>query len=775
MTRAALLASAAVGTVAAWTVTASAGTLWAADLWSHPFYAGNSAWAWSWWSYMARPAARADLGSSLFTGALAASLPLGLAIRFGAARALSANPLHGTTGWLNDREAKAGGFSFSRQPRPDSIVIGTRGRGLLRRYVGLPGEEHAALTAKTRSGKGVSVVVPNALNWSGSLVAFSVKRDVFDASAGHRARLGDRVFVFDLSDPQRRTHRWNPLGYVRRGAVETYGDIYRAMWFLVPETKANNPYFNDAARKLAAAVAVILAETPSARLNVAEVLNTVQRPDWPTYLGGLIEDARAAGRPYSRSATNVALWMIANAGEKEVRDVIGTLTTALALWDDPVVASATAESDFDIGELRDRRMAVFVCGGPADIRIYRPVYGLFWQQLVQRGTRVEFGRDPGHKHRVLGILDEFWALGKQDVLADASAFTASYGFRWCYVQQSEEQSVSAFGKEGAANLFTNTGARLDFGGMDREAAEKISKWAGDNTVKARSRSRPKFMAWALPAKQTESESERPRPLVLPQEIQRLDGEKLLVRRGRLHLFKLDRIAWFRDPWFRHFGWDADPARKPLGPPPPDIAPLPVAVEREDVEAVRARRQEAAERFEAAAQQQATEEHEKAEAKREAAEQKAEAKRVEAERKAVAKRAETERKAEAARRDAERKAEAEAERERQEQEGERHAAHRRLEALRAAHRDATTKAGETAGEALDAAAKASSAAEAARLARTNAKGGDEAAGAEAARLAVLAAAATEVARQAKQRASAATRDAQTAAKRLEAFTHALALV
>jgi type IV secretion system protein VirD4 len=276
--RAALLASTAVAAAAAWTVAASAGTLWAADLWSHPYFAHGPSWAWSWWHYMGRPDTRAALGPSLLTGAAAASLPFGLAVRHGMARLRGASSLHGKTGWLSDREAKAGGFSFSRLPRPDSIVIGTRGRGPLRRYVGLPGEEHAALTAKTRSGKGVSVVVPNALNWSGSLVCFSVKRDVFEAAAGHRTRMGDAVFVFDLSDPQRRTHRWNPLGYVRRGEVETYGDIYRAMWFLVPETKANNPYFNDAARKMAAAVAVILAETPGARLNVAEVLNAVQRP-----------------------------------------------------------------------------------------------------------------------------------------------------------------------------------------------------------------------------------------------------------------------------------------------------------------------------------------------------------------------------------------------------------------------------------------------------------------------------------------------------------------
>ena len=84
---------------------------------------------------------------------------------------------------------------------------------------------------------------------------------------------------------------------------------------------------------------------------------------------------------------------------------------------------------------------------------------------MQLNPRAEFGRGPPRVHRVLGTLDEFWALGKRDVLADAAAFTASFGCRWAYVQQSQEQSVSALGEAGAWNLFSSTGTRLDFGGM----------------------------------------------------------------------------------------------------------------------------------------------------------------------------------------------------------------------------------------------------------------------------------------------------------------------
>ena len=72
--------------------------------------------------------------------------------------------------------------------------------------------------------------------------------------------------------------------------------------------------------------------------------------------------------------------------------------------------------------------------------------------------------------------------------------------------------------------------------------------------------------------------------MLPQEIQRLPGRELLVRRGALHLFKLDRVVSHRDPWFKHLAWSSDPGHRPLGPPPLEVPRLQVRVEREDVAA-----------------------------------------------------------------------------------------------------------------------------------------------------------------------------------------------
>ena len=71
----------------------------------------------------------------------------------------------------------------------DGIILGRRGR----RCLMLAGQQGVALAAPPRAGKGTGVVVPNALNWPGSLVCVDIKRENWTITAGFRAPLGPGV------------------------------------------------------------------------------------------------------------------------------------------------------------------------------------------------------------------------------------------------------------------------------------------------------------------------------------------------------------------------------------------------------------------------------------------------------------------------------------------------------------------------------------------------------------------------------------------------------
>ncbi len=96
--------------------------------------------------------------------------------------------LHGDARFATRREIAAAGLLG-----PEGIILGARGR----RCLMLAGQQGVALAAPPRAGKGTGVVVPNALNWPGSLVCIDIKRENWTLTAGYRARSGQACYLFD--------------------------------------------------------------------------------------------------------------------------------------------------------------------------------------------------------------------------------------------------------------------------------------------------------------------------------------------------------------------------------------------------------------------------------------------------------------------------------------------------------------------------------------------------------------------------------------------------
>ncbi len=84
-------------------------------------------------------------------------------------------------------------------------------------YLRHDGPEHVMSFAPTRSGKGVGLVVPTLLSWTGSTVVHDIKGENWTLTAGWRARFS-HCLLFNPTDA--RSARYNPLLEVRRGADE---------------------------------------------------------------------------------------------------------------------------------------------------------------------------------------------------------------------------------------------------------------------------------------------------------------------------------------------------------------------------------------------------------------------------------------------------------------------------------------------------------------------------------------------------------------------------
>jgi type IV secretion system protein VirD4 len=92
----------------------------------------------------------------------------------------------------------------------DGIIVG-RYNG---KFLTLAGQQHILLSAPTRSGKGVGIVIPNLLAWNDSVVVLDIKQENWGITSKFRELHGQKCFLFNPLAADYKTHKYNPLGYI---------------------------------------------------------------------------------------------------------------------------------------------------------------------------------------------------------------------------------------------------------------------------------------------------------------------------------------------------------------------------------------------------------------------------------------------------------------------------------------------------------------------------------------------------------------------------------
>ncbi len=560
--RTALLGSTAIAVAGGWLVSASAIFLYGTGLIGHVAYTPDL-----WLSYLPYAGENATVADWL---AISGGAPPLLAAAVAARLLLHRKrgpALHGSAKWASWFQVRQSGMSTVRKPTGHGIILGRVRTWLGWRYLELSGQEHVSLSAKTGAGKDVSFVIPNCLAWLGSLVVLDVKREDYRKTAGHRARMGQEVYLFDPVSPTDQTHRWNPFGTVERTSRSRFDQLQRVMHLWFPESTGKEKYWDDAGRSAAWGVSVILAETPSLPLNPGTLINFFSRGDGGEVLAKMIEQRRKTRQPYSQAAVN-AVSDYLNGSADQVNGIRKTVSSRLAIFLNPQIAAATEVSDFDIREVRRRPMSIFVGVSPGNIRRLRPLLAVLFQQLVELNTDVEPSDDPTLKYTCLIMLNEFVRLGKMPVLAEAAAYVRSFGLRMAYVIQNKAQLRALYGADGAEDILDNVGAEIVFGTNDQKLCNEVSERVGYDTVQATSTSRPRFFSLFRHKEQSQTEHQHKRALLLPQEVAQMPPDEQIIFRAALPPIRTGRVRWFED-WFFAPLAAPTPAAPVLAVPVPD--------------------------------------------------------------------------------------------------------------------------------------------------------------------------------------------------------------
>lgn len=485
--------------------------------------------AWLWY-YRADP----HVQRWLTAGAVASLSAAGM-VALGITRGLKP-PLHGAARWASEAETVRAGLRSKH-----GIVLGRAGGRLLI----FGGSEHVMLHAPTRSGKGVGLVIPNLLTWPDSLVVLDVKRENWEASAGFRATHGQTVLLFDPLDPEGRTARFNPLGHIDRAdPIAVLDELQKIAVMLFTPPQNADPFWAEAARTGFIGVGAYVAESEAIPFSLGAIYRELTQGEPRIRLPDAVRARAASGRPLSYGCVS-AISDFCSASENTFASIKQTITSRMGLWLNPRVCAATDVSDFDLRDLRNQRISLYLGVSPDNLTRVAPLYNLLLQQLVDLNTRER--PSPGkHQVQVLMVMDEFARLGHATVIAHGFSYVAGYGLRLLPVLQSPAQLRAEYGQDLAEEIVANCGVEVAFAPKELKVAQELSERLGYWTYATRSHSRP---AGLSDGKRSTTESQQRRALMLPQEVMQMDPAQLLVLRAGLPPIRGRKIIYWRERAF----------------------------------------------------------------------------------------------------------------------------------------------------------------------------------------------------------------------------------
>ncbi|MDG4897726.1 conjugal transfer protein TraG [Mesorhizobium sp. WSM4976] len=449
---------------------------------------------------------------------------------------------YGSSRWAVKQEIEKAGLF-----RPAGVFLGK----LNDRYLRHNGPEHVMAFAPTRSGKGVGLVIPTLLSWTGSAVIHDIKGENWQLTSGWRSKFSYSL-LFNPTDP--RSARYNPLLEVRKGSNEVR-DVQNIADILVdPEgaLERRNHWEKTSHSLLVGAILhVLYAEEEKTLARVATFLSDPQRSFTATLQRMMTTNhIGAADRPQVHPVVASAAREVLNKSENERSGVLSTAMSFLGLYRDPTVAAATSGCDWRIADLMDaeRPMSLYLVVPPSDISRTKPLVRLVLNQIGRRLTeRLEGDPKKSRRHQLLMMLDEFPALGRLDFFETALAFMAGYGIRAYLIAQSLNQISKAYGENNA--ILDNCHVRIAFSSNDERTAKRISDALGTATElrSMRNYAGHRLAPWLSHV--MVSRQETARQLLTPGEVMQLPSSDELVLVSGLPPIRAKKLRYYEDQNF----------------------------------------------------------------------------------------------------------------------------------------------------------------------------------------------------------------------------------
>jgi type IV secretion system protein VirD4 len=451
------------------------------------------------------------------------------------------------------------------------------------------GARHLLTVAPTRSGKGVSSIIPNLLLHEGSALVIDPKGENALITAKRRGAgdpalqiegMGQKIVLLDpwnvaASRLGLEPAHFNPLDWITDGDADAAENAFLLADALVIESggSGETPFWDEEAKALLTGIILYVAtgvtETGNRHLGRVRDILTLDDVEFDKVLERMFNHPNPL---VSSTASRTA------AKEMKLRSsVLASAQAHTHFLESPRIRESLSKSDFSFADLKTTDITVYLIL-PADrLNTFNRWMRLLIQQAITVSAR-DINVKP--KRPVLIMLDEMPTLGRLPSLEQAYGLMAGFGIQLWGIVQDLSQLAKVYGEHGWQTFIANSGVIQYFGSRDKMTAEYFSSLCGVTTIEVHNFSWAVGQAISIATNssssygagggsgssgsststtdnwtRTHGTNEAQRQLAYPDELMVMKGEDQIVFVENLDPIVAAKVVWFDDPVMKKMGVD----------------------------------------------------------------------------------------------------------------------------------------------------------------------------------------------------------------------------
>jgi type IV secretion system protein VirD4 len=420
-------------------------------------------------------------------------------------------------------------LKYAWNPEFDSVTLDLKSPSA---KIIVPGLYNSMLAAPTRSGKGVSSVVPTLLSYPNSVIVLDFKGENFDLTSGFRKRFGKVYRWAPVGDG----HRFNPMMEIRPGD-DAFSDANLIADILTTPASgggnAASDHFVTAAKDFLTSLILhcLCGDWPDKSLSGCRKFISQIDPSDPEnskYIYDLmLNSAHCTDQIHAQIAEGAGNQR--KRPDKEAGSVLSTVNNALAVFADVHVKRNTDGHEFCLEEFEKTSVPVslYITVPYSDVQRISPLIRMFVLLMSRRFTAGETkATNRKFKVPVLFILDEFDKLGKMEELHTNMGIHNGYGIHYFLIFQSINQLNSLYGKN--HSFLAHCRNTVFFAPGEIESAEFLSRICGRESFLKSSDSYSGGRGGIGYENRSSSQNEQERSLINPDEVMKLPFDSFIL-------------------------------------------------------------------------------------------------------------------------------------------------------------------------------------------------------------------------------------------------------